>query len=338
MTRQRQMIPNPSGNDSLETMAEVLRDAQRIGISAHIRPDGDALGSTLGLALSLREMGKDVFALSNDGIPWNLDFLPGIETIIRPAGDVLDLDVAVAVDTATKERLGENSVKALSSAPLLVNIDHHPTNPRYGTLNHIDGSVPAVGQIIYELLSGNGFPITDAVRQNLYTAISTDTGSFQYAGTDERTYQIAAEMVAAGLDVGSLNSLIYDRRPLRCVELLGTMLNEMELRADNRIASWNYTQATKARLQVQPGDTEGLIDVMRGIDSVIAAAIFEEQKNGLIRVSARSKSGAVNVANVCAMFGGGGHHLAAGATLPGPIEEASKLYLQALQNEVERAG
>lgn len=330
------MTQHPDDNSSLGSIAQVLRQAHRIGISAHIRPDGDALGSTLGLALSLREMGKEVFALSNDGIPWNLDFLPGAETIIQPAGEVLELDIAVAVDTATKERLGENSLKALSGAALLVNIDHHPTNPRYGALNHIDGRVPAVGQLIYELLSGNGFPITDGVRRNLYTAISTDTGSFQYPSTTARTYQIAAEMVAAGLEVGALNSLIYDRRPLRCVELLGTMIHEMELRAENRIASWNYTQNTKARLRVQPGDTEGLIDVMRGIDSVITAVIFEEQKNGLIRVSARSKSETVNVAKVCAMFGGGGHHLAAGATLPGPIEEASQLYLQALQNEVER--
>lgn len=330
------MSQTSAANSTFAEIADALRSAGRIGIACHIRPDGDALGSLLGLALSLREEGKEVFALSNDGVPWILDFLPGIDTVIRPAGEVLDLDVAVAVDAATHERLGEGSVKALSGAPLLVNIDHHPTNPRYGHLNHIDGGVPAVGQIIYELLSGQGFPITDGVRRNLYTAISTDTGSFQYPSTTARTYQIAAEMIAAGLDVGTLNSLIYDRKPLRCVELLRTMLNEMELRADNRIASWNYTQETKARLRVQPGDTEGMIDHLRGIDSVIAAVIFEEQKNGLIRVSARSKSDKVNVANVCAQFGGGGHRLAAGATLSGPITQASQIYLQALQNEVQR--
>lgn len=334
----KQMNQESSSNNSLGDIAAELRKASRIGIASHIRPDGDALGSVLGLALSLRELGKEVFALSNDGVPWILDYLPGVETIIRPAGEVLELDLAVAVDTATKERLGENSVKALSAAPLMINIDHHPTNPRYGKLNYIDGSVPAVGQIIYDLLTSHDFPVTDGVRQNLYTAISTDTGSFQYPSTTARTYQIAAEMVAAGLDVGSLNSLIYDRRPLRCVELLGVMLNEMQLRVGNRIASWNYTQATKARFNVQPGDTEGMIDVMRGIDSVVAAVIFEEQKNGQIRVSARSKSDAVNVARICGLFGGGGHHLAAGATMPGPIEEASSQYLQALQNEVERAG
>lgn len=327
-----------SSNSSFSEIADELRKASRICIASHIRPDGDALGSLLGLALSLREMGKEVFALSNDGVPWILDFLPGIETIIRPAGEVLDIDLAVAVDTATKERLGEYSLKALSAAPLMINIDHHPTNPRYGTLNYIDGTVPAVGQIMYDLLSSEGFPITDGVRRNLYTAISTDTGSFQYPSTTARTYQIASEMVGAGLDVGTLNSLIYDRRPLRCVELLGTMLAEMKLISGDRIASWNYTQATKQRLNVQPGDTEGLIDVMRGIDSVISAVIFEEQKNGQIRVSARSKSNAVNVAKVCGLFGGGGHHLAAGATMSGPIEEASSQYLQALQHEVERAG
>lgn len=330
------MSQSSASNHSFAEIAAVFRGAHRVGMACHIRPDGDALGSLLGLALSLREEGKEVFALSHDGVPWILDFLPGVDTVMRPAGEVLELDVAVAVDTATHERLGENSVRALSAAPLLVNIDHHPTNPRYGHLNHIDGTVPAVGQIIYELLTSQGFPVTDAVRRNLYTAISTDTGSFQYPSTTARTHQIAAEMIAAGLDAGTLCSLIYDRKPMRCVELLRTMLNEMELRADNRIASWNYTQATKAGLKVQPGDTEGMIDHLRGIDSVIAAVIFEEQKNGLIRVSARSKSDVVNVANVCAQFGGGGHRLAAGATLPGPIEQASKIYLQALENEVQR--
>jgi bifunctional oligoribonuclease and PAP phosphatase NrnA len=324
-------------NSSFSEIAKHLRSAQRIGVACHVRPDGDALGSMLGLVLSLRELGKEVHAFSHDGVPWILDFLPGVQTIIRPVGESFPLDLAIAVDTATKERLGEHSVAALAAAPLLINIDHHPTNPRYGHLNHIDGSVPAVGQLIYELLAGEGFPITDGVRQNLYTAISTDTGSFQYPSTTARTYQIAGEMVAAGLDVGSLNSLIYDRKPLRCVELLGTMIHEMEFCSDGRIASWRYTQATKARLHIQPGDTEGLIDLMRGIDSVIAAVIFEELKNGQIRVSARSKSNAVNVANVCGQFGGGGHHLAAGATLPGPIQDAARQYLQALQHEVQRA-
>jgi bifunctional oligoribonuclease and PAP phosphatase NrnA len=321
-------------NHTFPEIAAAIRSAQRIAIASHIRPDGDALGSLLGLALSLRLAGKQVTALSNDGVPWNLEFLPGTSSIVKPQGEVLDIDLAIAVDTASKERLGPNSVQAFSTAPVMINIDHHGSNPRYGHLNYIDSTAPAVGQIIYDLLTSQDFPLNDEVRQNLFAAISTDTGSFQFPSTTSRTHQIAAEMIEAGLDTGSLASKLYDQHPMRRVELLRTMLNEMQFRREQSIVSWNYTQATKKRLQVQPGDTEGLIDHLRAIDTVLAAVIFEEQKDGNIRVSARSKSDAVNVANVCGLFGGGGHRLAAGATLPGPIESAAETYLNALENEV----
>ena len=327
---------DPPANTPFAEIAAAIHGAQRIGIGCHVRPDGDAIGSMLGLAHSLRLAGKTVIALSNDGVPWHLAFLPGTADIVQPDGTPLELDLAIAVDTAAHDRLGSNTVAALSAAPLLINIDHHGSNPRYGQLNFVDSAAPAAGQIIYDLISSQGFPLNDDARQNLYTAISTDTGSFQYPSTTDRTHEIAAEMIRAGLDTGSLCSLIYDRHPMRRVQLLRVMLNEMTFSADDSIASWNYTQATKQSLGVLPGDTEGLIDHLRAIDTVVAAVIFEEQKNGLIRVSARSKSDSVNVANICALFGGGGHRLAAGATMEGPITEAAKTYLTALQNEVQR--
>lgn len=323
-------------NNSFVEIADAIRQAETIGIACHVRPDGDAIGSLLGLTHSLRLAGKTVTPLSNDGIPWHLAFLPGTDGIVKPDGAVLELDLAIAVDTASKDRLGANSVAALSGAAQMINIDHHGSNPRYGHLNYIDSSAPAVGQILYDLITSSGFELNDDARQNLFAAISTDTGSFQYPSTTARTHQIAAEMISAGLDTGRMASLLYDQHPMRRVELLRTLLNEMQFRSENRIASWNYTQAHKQRIGVLPGDTEGLIDHLRAIDTVVAAVIFEEQRDGNIRVSSRSKSDAVNVANVCALFGGGGHRLAAGATMPGPIENASATYLQALQNEVER--
>jgi phosphoesterase RecJ-like protein len=230
-------------NHTFSEIAAAIRKAERIGICAHIRPDGDALGSVLGLAHSLRLAGKQVTALSNDGVPWNLAFLPGTDGIVKPQGEVLELDLAIAVDTASKERLGPNAVTAFSAAPLMVNIDHHGSNPRYGDLNYIDSSAPAVGQILYDFLTEQNFPLDDAARQNLFAAISTDTGSFQYPSTTARTHQIAAEMISAGLDTGTLASQLYDQHPMRRVELLRTMLNEMQFRCGQKIVSWNYTQA-----------------------------------------------------------------------------------------------
>lgn len=320
----------------LSQIADALRNAQSIAIAAHVRPDGDAVGSVMGLALSLRAMGKTVYALLEDGVPLNLSFLPEVATILTPPYADFEIDIAVALDTATHERVGQHTKEALARAPLLIDIDHHPSNPGYGHLNHVDGAQPAVGQIVYELLKTGGFPITDLVMQHLFTAISTDTGSFQYSSTTARTHEIAGEMLRAGLDTARLSQLIYQTYPARRLELMRAMLNEMAFRADGRIASWQFTQALMDQVKVQPGDTEGLIDILRMIDSVVSAVIFEEMPDGKIRVSARSKDQRLDVSAVCAQFGGGGHRMASGARMRGPIQEAAEIFLTALEHEVRR--
>ncbi|HRH98931.1 MAG TPA: DHH family phosphoesterase, partial [Prosthecobacter sp.] len=209
----------PANSTTAEIVA-AMRSAQRIAVVAHVRPDGDAVGSVLGLALSLRALGKDVIALLEDGVPSNLAFLPGTDTVIQPGTEPLQVDLAIALDTATHERIGAKSKALLDPAPLLLNIDHHPTNPGYGTLNLIDSDSPATGQIIYNLLTEHGLPIDDAVRQNLFVAISTDTGSFQYSATNARSHRIAAEMIEAGLDTARLAQLTYQSYPLRRLALM----------------------------------------------------------------------------------------------------------------------
>ena len=323
-------------NCTTAEIAAALRSAQRIVVVAHVRPDGDAVGSVMGLALSLRALGKEVITMLEDGVPNNLAFLPGSETIIQPGADPLNADLAVALDTATHERVGEKTKALLDAAPLLIDIDHHPANPGYGALNLIDAAAPATGQIIYNLLSEHGFPMDDAVRQNLFVAIATDTGSFQYSNTNARTHRIAAEMMEAGLDTARLARLVYQSFPLRHLELMRGMLNDMQFRLDGRIVSWQLKQALMDEVGMQPGDTEGLIDTLRMIDSVVSCVIFEDLPGGKVRVSARSKNDKVDVSAVCAQFGGGGHRMAAGARLRGPITEAADKFLQALEDEVRR--
>lgn len=325
----------PENNTTAEIVS-AIRTAQRIAVVAHVRPDGDAVGSVLGLALSLRAMGKEVIALLEDGVPQNLAFLPGTETILQPGSEPLNVDIAIVLDTATHERIGENCKALLNPAPLLVNIDHHPTNPGYGRLNLIDAASPATGQIIYNLLSEHGLPIDDAVRQNLFIAISTDTGSFQYSSTNARTHLIVAEMIEAGLDTALLAQLVYQSYPLRRLELMRAMLNEMQFRAEGRIVSWQLTQKLMDDIAMQPGDTEGLNDTLRMIDSVVSCVIFEDVPGGKVRVSARSKDARVDVSTVCGQFGGGGHRMASGARMRGPIGEAAENFLKALEDEVRR--
>jgi bifunctional oligoribonuclease and PAP phosphatase NrnA len=328
--------PRMPANSTTAEIVAAMRSAQRIAVVAHVRPDGDAVGSVLGLALSLRALGKDVIAMLEDGVPANLAFLPGTDTVIQPGTEPLNIDLAIALDTATHERVGEKTKALLDAAPLLVDIDHHPANPGYGGLNYIDATSPATGQIIYNLLSEHGLPIDDAVRQNLFIAISTDTGSFQFSSTNARTHRIVAEMMDAGLDTARLAQLVYQSYPVRRLELMRDMLNHMEFRAEGRIVSWQLKQEVMDSISMQPGDTEGLIDTLRMIDSVVTCVIFEDIPGGKVRVSSRSKDNRLDVSVVCAQFGGGGHRMASGARMKGPIGAAAEKFLQALEHEVRR--
>jgi len=324
-------------NTTFADIARTLREADTIALVSHVRPDGDAVGSLLGLALSLKQMGKTVHPILEDGVPENLMFLPGTELVKRPDGLPLKgIDLAIALDTATHERIGDGCMVMLSEAGKLMNIDHHGSNPGYGDLHHIDSREPAVGQIIYNLLKETGLPIDDAVRQHLFTAISTDTGSFQFACTTARSHRIAAEMIDDGLDIATLCRSLYHTYPKRRLQLLQALLNEMTFCADDKIVSWILTQKLMDTVGVQPGDTEGLIDTLRAVDSVVSAVIFEEVADGKIRVSARSKDTRLNVATVCGKFGGGGHAMAAGARMKGPAADAAQKFLEALEHDVRR--
>ena len=312
-------------------MADLLRAHDSFVILSHVRPDGDAIGSQTGLGLSLRALGKKVTLLNEDGCPDSMLFLPGADGVRKPDGSPVDAAVVIAVDTAARERLGHGVLAQLDGKDRVwINIDHHVSNPGYGDYVHIDPSAPATGQILYELLVANGLPVDDAVRRNLYVAISTDTGSFQYPSTTARTFTIAAEMVGAGLDVGALSSSIYHRRPLRKAVLLQRLFQTLELSGDNRVADWQLTAATKEELALKPDDSEDLIDHIRSIDTVQVAVFFEELPDGKVRVSSRSKDAGIDVCKICQKFGGGGHPLAAGARLPGPLANARQRFLQAI--------
>ena len=170
-------------------------------------------------------------------------------------------------------------------------------------------------------------------------AISTDTGSFQYQGTTARTYEIAAELVRAGIDVAELNRATYENFPRRRVELLRGLFQNMEVTHDGRVASWSLTREVMAAAAAQPEDAEGLIDHLRGIEGVVVAAAFEELAGpeGKVRLSLRSKNPAVDVGRVCALFGGGGHPLAAGARLTGPLEAARQRVFAAIDEALVSA-
>ncbi len=320
-------------NHSLAEIAEALRAHQRFVVVSHLRPDGDALGCTLAMGLSLRALGKDVTMWNEDGMLDKLRFLPGSELIATPTAHVQDFDVLVALDTASHPRLG-TPLKSIGHVKLTVNIDHHISNPGYGDLAHINANAPATGEILYELLAGEGMPLDRAIATNLFAAISTDTGSFQYPSTTARTYEIAARLIALGVNVGEISKLLYESYPLRRLELLRALLNSLHLTAEGRAASFALSQHTAQTLGVIPEDNEGLIDHIRAIDSVLVAVFFEELDGGLVRVSMRSKDARFDVSAICGRYGGGGHKLAAGARIRGELGEVEARVMAYIQEEI----
>jgi phosphoesterase RecJ-like protein len=326
-------------NTSFEEIARHLRSGANFVVLSHYRPDGDAIGSTLALGLALKSLGKSVRVLNEDPVPETLRFLPGSELLEQPGAEPIAADVVIAVDCATRERLGPNCLAALGGTPLWINIDHHRSNEDYGNLHFIDSDSPATGEIVFNLLSSAGLPLDRDIGSNLYVAISTDTGSFQYQGTTARTYEIGAALIRLGVDISALARDTYENHPMRRIQLLRGLLNTMEITHGGRVASWALTQELAAATEMKPEDAEGLIDTLRSIKGVIVAAAFEELPgpDGRIRLSLRSKDPQVDVGKVCAVFGGGGHAMAAGARLKGPLSEATTRVFHAIDEALPPA-
>ncbi|MEN9974819.1 MAG: hypothetical protein RLZZ282_825 [Verrucomicrobiota bacterium] len=322
-------------NATIEQIGDVLRSHQSFLLLSHVRPDGDAIGSQLALGFALSAMGKSVRLINEDGLPEGLAFLPGSERIELPPAAPLDVEVAIALDTATRPRLGERALHAASKARLWLNIDHHISNPHYGDLNLIDATSPATGQILYELLTRLELPMPPETCDAIYVAVSTDTGSFQYPSTTAKTYDMAADLIRRGVNVGDINSKTYDEQPFRRLELMRALLDTLERSPDGLVAHWELSEVTRHDLALLPDDSEGLIDLIRAIRGVQLAAFFEELPEGKVRVSMRSKDRRLDVCKIAAQFGGGGHALAAGLRMPGPLAVAKARVLDAIRQRVE---
>ncbi|MEY2520408.1 MAG: bifunctional oligoribonuclease and phosphatase NrnA [Verrucomicrobiota bacterium] len=319
---------------SFAEIGAVLHSQESFAVLSHVRPDGDALGSQLGLALSLSKLGKKVVVRNEDGLLEKYSFLPGGEFLQTPWGEPQDFDVAIALDTATQGRLG-TATELVRSAKTWINIDHHPSNPGYGDLVYIDSTAPATGQILFELITSQGLPMDVAIAENLFVAISTDTGSFQYPNTTARTFEIGAELLRCGVDVGRVSQLLYENYPRRRTELLRELLGTMRFEAGGKIASFSLSLKVAADLNVKPEDNEGLIDHLRAIQGVIVAVFFEELIDGKVRVSMRSKREEVDVSAICQKFGGGGHKLAAGTRVRGTLAEVEQKILEAICDVID---
>ena len=299
----------------IDRILDTVRASKTICIVGHIRPDGDCIGSQLGLAMALKAEGKKVTVWNEDAIPTKLKFLDP-ESLFQKPRPGRKFDCVIAADCASYERLGKVAA-CVSERDLLINIDHHQSNTRYGDLNWVSARESSCGELIYRLLKVARWPITRPVADLLFTAVSTDTGSFQYSTTRPGTLHTAAALVSHGANLAKICDEVYQSYPLSRVRMLKQLYSHFKLTADDRIAYFWLKQTDLARTGANSNDTEGLIDHIRAIEPVVVACVFEELGPDVTRISLRSKSDLVNVSEILGQFGGGGHPAAAGARIPG---------------------
>src|SRR4051812_22482502 len=313
----------------IQRILDAVRESETICVVGHVRPDGDCIGSQLGLAMALQNQGKKVVCWNQDPLPRKLSFLEP-DHLLQPPKPGRQFDCVIATDCASFERLGVVG-ECIKYRKLFINIDHHESNTRYADLNWIAARQPSTGELIFRLLRAANWAVTPPIADCLFTAISTDTGSFQYPSTRPNTYYVAGKLVDRGADLAKVCNEVYQSYPLSRVRLLRHVFNHFRLTHDDQIAYFWLKKADFARTGAGPDDTEGLIDHIRAIEPVVVACVFEEIEPELTRISLRSKSEKVNVNDIASEFEGGGHPAAAGARIAGRPGAVQRQVINALK-------
>jgi phosphoesterase RecJ-like protein len=320
----------------IDRILEVIRAHQSFCIVGHMRPDGDCIGSQLGLALALKAEGKDVTVWNQDAIPQKYKFLNVGELLFQKPRHGEQFDCVIATDCASFERLGKTG-ECIVARKTFINIDHHVSNTRYADLNWVSPREASTGELIFKLLKVARWPITKQIADLLFTAVSTDTGSFQYPTTRPGTFHIGAELVTRGADLARICDEVYQSYPVSRARLLKHVYSKFRLTDDNRIAWFWLKKKDFTRTGAESDDTEGLIDHIRAIAPVVVACVFEELEPELTRLSLRSKSDQVNVSEICKQFGGGGHPAAAGARIAGTPLAVQRRVIAAVKRALRAA-
>ena len=305
---------------TMKEVAEKLKAAEKILITAHVHSDGDALGSALGMWLALRQLGKDAQVYIDDELPSNLAFLPHFDAIKRPAaGEKFDADLLLVLDTAV-DRIG--CIRQMTDAPIL-NVDHHVTNKSTENDLYLESDAAATCEIDVEILHELDVKITPDMATCIYTGIATDTGFFNYSSTKAKTFRAAAELVECGAQPNFVSEQT-EKRTLNDVKVMTAALQTVEIYFGGKVAG----MFIDSELEKIVDTTEGLVDLIRVIDTVDVAFLLRCQEKNICRVSLRSKN--TNVSDIARKLGGGGHIRAAGCTLYMNFEDAKKTLIQAL--------
>jgi len=308
-------------DENIQAFGDMVSRAERILIISHIRPDGDAVGSILGLGLMLEELGKEVNLVLEDGVPLVFSHLTGADKVSKEAVGVYDL--VIVVDSSDVERIG--SVLDEYGEPD-VNIDHHPTNTHFAKLNLVREHAVAAVEIIYDLAMALSLPINLPIAEALLTGLLTDSLGFRTSNTSARTLRIAAELMDRGANLQVLYRKAMLEKSLQAVRYWGQGLSRIQ--CQDRLV-WTSLTLEDRKIVDYPGrDDADLVNILSRITETDVCVVFVEQKDGNVKVSWRAQPG-FDVASIATQFGGGGHKPAAGADIKGDLERVQEEVLKA---------
>ena len=313
----------------LGQVVELIEKKSCFAITSHMRPDGDGIGSGLALYWMLLSLGKDVEVVLRDRVPPAYKVLPGSDDVRIQADLSKEYDAVFLMECSDVERPGLPSLKN----QFVVNIDHHSTTEAFGDVNWIDPTAGAVGEMIYNLSKALGIEVTKEIAECIYTAILTDTGSFHFSNTTERTLKIASELVRRGVEPARISQALFYSYPFSRIKLLGLVLSTIERDESGKIAWVKVDRETMYEADASDEDSDGIVNHALSVDEVLAVAFFKELSPDVYRISLRSK-GKTNVAKVAELFGGGGHRNAAGCRISGEFEEVRQRVIEGLQAAV----
>jgi len=315
--------------DARET-AQQIKEGKSFIVACHRSPDGDALGSMLGLYLAIKGCGKEVYAYCIDEVPGKYSFLPACENIIHDHEALPEKATLICVDCAEKNMLGEHK-DAVFAGRRCINIDHHGTNSCYGDVNFVDGKGASCCELVYDVAECLG-EITPEIADCLYLGLITDTGSFAYDYTRPKTLRAAANVMERGASFEKINFRVFRERTLEKTRLLATVLSSLEMLEEGRIAILRADQCDFAACGASTIDLEGIVNYGVEIQGVQISLLFAQKADGSYKVSLRAGTDS-RVDNIAVSLGGGGHAKAAGCTLEGPFEQAKEKVLRAIKNE-----
>ena len=315
-----------------EEMTEVLRKAPKVALFSHVSPDGDCIGSMLAIGLALEKMGKEVSFYNPNPVPSYLSFLPGSSRISQELPNP-QAKVLLFVDCTDLGRVNL-SRSEISGDSTVLNLDHHISNLFFGDINWVDAQASAAGELVLTLISQLGVEMDVDIATNLYTAIVTDSGCFEYSNTTAQTHRLTADLLDIGVDFSRIHHNIFNQKPLAQIKLLQCALDGLEIYADGQFALMILSAEDFKKSGAEQEMSEGLVNHVRSIAGVEVAVLLKEVGPQEIKAGLRSNLW-LNVNEIAALFGGGGHQRAAGCTLRIPMAEAKQRMTTAVEEALK---